>query len=115
MNVNFNEKWNEEVKLLNVIFTKLWLFIIGIHISTIRIRKVDKRMLKKLQINTTSLKVYRQSSIFSLLTKSKPLVNTELTNANMSIFTILNQTVAILVTAFSKLIKVTNDSFIFYI
>ena len=33
----------------------------------------------------------------------------------MSIFTILNQTVAILVTAFSKLIKVTKDRFIFYI
>ena len=33
----------------------------------------------------------------------------------MSIFTILNQPVAILVTAFSKLIKVTNDHFIFYI
>ena len=33
----------------------------------------------------------------------------------MSIFTILNQPVAILVEAFSKLIKVTNDRFIFYI
>ena len=32
----------------------------------------------------------------------------------MSIFTILNQPAAILVTAFSKLIKVTNDRFIFY-
>ena len=31
----------------------------------------------------------------------------------MSIFTILNQPVAILVTASSKLIKVTNDHFIF--
>ena len=32
-----------------------------------------------------------------------------------TIFTILNQTLAILVTAFSKLIKVTNNRFIFYI
>ena len=33
----------------------------------------------------------------------------------MTIFTILNQPVAILVTAFTKPIKVTNDRFIFYI
>ena len=33
----------------------------------------------------------------------------------MSIFTILKEPVAILVTVFSNLIKVTNDRFIFYI
>ena len=33
----------------------------------------------------------------------------------MSIFTILNQPVAILVTAFSKLIKVTNDRYLLHL
>ena len=36
-------------------------------------------------------------------------------NQPVAIFTILDQPVAILVTAFSKLIKVSNDHFIFYI
>ena len=38
--------------------------------------------------------------------------NLYLSNANMSIFTTLNQPVAILATAFSKLTKVTNDRFV---